>query len=233
MDSSERIPVVDFSTCSLKGIVPELDICPERYEDVARRVVKAFKDIGFVYLLNHGISDDLIQKAFYRSREFFHLPMEVKVKYLVSSETDHQGYFGLGNEAFDRSAPGDLKETFDFTVSTLNAPIWPVEVDQFKDVFVRLFKECACLSRRILKMLAYGLDLDDLDLFVRCHPLSNMDQPYSSCMRTLYYPPGTRESLKRGQKRLSEHTDFGSMTLVFQDSTRELQVRGSGPNPAH
>jgi len=228
MDTSGIIPVVDFSTCSIKGNVSEQDFSCERYEDVARRMVEAFEGIGFVYLLNHGISDDLLQEAFYRSREFFHLPVEVKTKYLASVETQHQGYFGLGNEAFDPSVPGDMKETFDFTVSTLNAPIWPVEVDQFKNVFVRLFEECARLSHRILKMLAYGLDLDDVDFFNRCHNISNMDQPYSSCMRTLYYPPVTQESLKHGQKRLSEHTDFGSITLVFQDSAGGLQVRGPG-----
>lgn len=231
MDSSEFIPVVDFSTCSLNSPVSELDLWRgKRCEDVARSMVEAFQGIGFVYLLHHGISDDLLQEAFNLSRQFFHLPVEVKTKYLASPETHHQGYFGLGNEAFDPNAPGDMKETFDFTVSTLNAPIWPAEVDEFKDVVVRLFEECARLSHRILKTMAYGLDLKDLEYFTSCHNISTMDQPYSSCMRTLYYPPVTRESFKYGQTRLTEHTDFGSITLVFQDSAGGLQVRGSGPD---
>ena len=157
MDSSEIIPVIDFSTCSLKSTVSELDLSLEIYEEVhvARRVVEAFKDIGFVYLLNHGISDELLQEAFCRSREFFNLPVEVKNKYLASPETHHKGYFGLGNEAFDPSTPGDTKEFFDLTVSTLNGAIWPEEVDKFEDIFVKLFKECARLCHRILKMLTY------------------------------------------------------------------------------
>src|SRR5688572_26520647 len=101
MESSETIPVVDFSSCSLINTVSEEDFSCERYEDTARRMVEAFEGIGFVYLLNHGISDDLLQEALHRSREFFHLPVEVKTKYLASTETQHQGYFGLGNEAFD------------------------------------------------------------------------------------------------------------------------------------
>jgi len=50
------IPVVDFSVLSLdKNEIPcDSD---ERVQQVADEICKAFSDVGFVYLKNHGISD--------------------------------------------------------------------------------------------------------------------------------------------------------------------------------
>ena len=41
-------------------------------------------------------------------------------------------------------------------------------------------------------------------------------------LRLLYYPVMTE--LKEGQIRLGEHTDYGTMTLLFQDQVGGLQV---------
>ena len=229
MDSSGIFPVIDFSMCSKDSSVSELELSPKRCEEVSRHMVKAFSTIGFVYLLNHGIPTDLLQKAFSSSREFFLLPSEVKAKYMATSKLQFKGYIGFENESFDTSTPGDMKESFNFDM--VDAPIWPTEVDHhFKSTFVQLFQECAGLSRRILKVMAYGLGLDDPDFFARCHNVSNVDQPLSSVMRSLYYPALPPASFKPGQTRLGEHTDYGSISLVFQDALGGLQVRGPGQN---
>ena len=48
----------------------------------------------------------------------------------------------------------------------------------------------------------------------------------SSCVRTMYYPPITEAIIpKVGQSRISEHTDFGTVTLGFQDDVGGLEVR--------
>ena len=45
-----------------------------------------------------------------------------------------------------------------------------------------------------------------------------------STLRSLYYPPVDREQLKDGQLRCGEHSDYGSITLVFQGQAGGLQV---------
>jgi len=41
--------------------------------------------------------------------------------------------------------------------------------------------------------------------------------------RSLYYPP-VRGPTKPGQFRLGEHSDYGSITLLFQDDVGGLEV---------
>lgn len=44
-----------------------------------------------------------------------------------------------------------------------------------------------------------------------------------SSLRCLYYPP-IPNSMEERQVRLAEHTDYGCMTLLFQDAVGGLQV---------
>ncbi|XP_016376683.1 UPF0676 protein C1494.01-like, partial [Sinocyclocheilus rhinocerous] len=43
-------------------------------------------------------------------------------------------------------------------------------------------------------------------------------------LRTLYYPPVNSTCVKENQLRCGEHSDYGSITLVFQSSEGGLQV---------
>lgn len=48
----------------------------------------------------------------------------------------------------------------------------------------------------------------------------------ATALRLLYYPPLPEESnIKPGQVRCGEHSDYGSITLLFQDSVGGLEVR--------
>ncbi|KAJ6555070.1 hypothetical protein B0H10DRAFT_1967884 [Mycena sp. CBHHK59/15] len=46
---------------------------------VANKMLASFKNIGFVYLLNHGIPPEWIARRFSPSKEFFAQPTEVKM----------------------------------------------------------------------------------------------------------------------------------------------------------
>jgi len=81
------IPVVDFSVLSLdKNEIPcDSD---QRVQQVAAEICKAFSDIGFVYLKNHGISDNevrfMIDGSFFKSKKWFsknNLVSNVKTKF--------------------------------------------------------------------------------------------------------------------------------------------------------
>ena len=44
-------------------------------------------------------------------------------------------------------------------------------------------------------------------------------------LRLLHYPPlPTEEEVKLGQVRCGEHVDYGSITLLFQDTSGGLEV---------
>ena len=76
--------------------------------------------------------------------------------------------------------------------------------------------------------ISYVLDtIQDPLFFVKAHQKigQGFEKTYTT-MRPLYYPPlPPRADIKPGQLRCGEHVDFGSITLLFQDPSRGLQVR--------
>lgn len=68
----ETIPQVDFSNIDSPSL--------EERKAIAKEVGAAFKDSGFMYAANHGISDELQADLFRVIKEFFDLPLEEKMK---------------------------------------------------------------------------------------------------------------------------------------------------------
>ena len=53
----------------------------------------------------------------------------------------------------------------------------------------------------------------------------------ATTFRILRYPAITHK-LKEGQLRCGKHTDYGSITLLFQDNVGGLEVSDMGENPS-
>uniref|UniRef100_H2YS76 Fe2OG dioxygenase domain-containing protein n=1 Tax=Ciona savignyi TaxID=51511 RepID=H2YS76_CIOSA len=84
-------------------------------------------------------------------------------------------------------------------------------------------QDCKSLALRILDALSYGLKLEEKNYLSSLHK-SILGPHNHSSLRYLYYPPISGK-LKKGQIRLLEHTDYGCMTLLFQDSVGGLQIK--------
>uniref|UniRef100_A0A1A8JFC1 Fe2OG dioxygenase domain-containing protein n=1 Tax=Nothobranchius kuhntae TaxID=321403 RepID=A0A1A8JFC1_NOTKU len=107
--------------------------------------------------------------------------------------------------------PGDLKESFN--TSSFHPDIkWPSA--DFLETHRSFFQRCKELSLRVLRVMALSLGLDP-DVFIRAHALIGTDENKTT-LRSLYYPPV--KTAKENQLRCGEHSDYGSITLVFQGS---------------
>ena len=114
--------------------VPILDFAPFRSGDAAAKaetaqnLLAAFKDIGFVTLINHGLPDELNKRTFKASADVFALSIEEKKKYAWVSPESNRGWLQMGQELLDGDAP-DLKETFEIgnEAETTFANQWPEE----------------------------------------------------------------------------------------------------------
>lgn len=98
--------------------------------------------------------------------------------------------------------------------------IWPHEKDLpgFREFLETYYQLCNKVHIRLLKALAVGLDIDEMCLV-------NMHKGYDSEMRLLHYPAIEAETLNADNTmRISEHTDFGSCTLLFEDGTGGLEL---------
>lgn len=209
---------------------------------VAKEILEAFKTNGFVYLDHIPISPQLVSEAFEWSTRFFDLPIHVKQQALHPSDgSSHRGYSPIGLEKVkpvqtsdpttddQRKISGiDHKETFDLGKSRgIPYNIWlPTETEErhaltgFRDFFQEFYEQCDRLAMKILRAISIGLmGVDNADYLEKFHQESNHQ------IRLAHYPPiEDRELIDRVRQRFGSHTDFGSITILFQDQVGGLEV---------
>lgn len=169
-----------------------------------------------------------------QSSRFFSLPQEDKDKAPHPPYGWwHRGYSGIGREkvvqmVFDQDSIADLRKCPDFKESfelgreddehTPN--IWfPEEVlPGFRKFMTGFFETCYKVELDLLKAIALGMDLPE-DFFREYHTKKDNQ------IRLLHYPPVEAELLRDGKmERIAAHSDFGTMTLLFQDQVGGLEV---------
>jgi len=81
------------------------------------------------------------------------------------------------------------------------------------------FVECKSLIHQVLQALALALDLPEETKLSDTHAQALFQ------LRLLHYPPVPTSFLREGSKsRISAHSDFGTLTLLFQDSVGGLEI---------
>ncbi|KAM9439870.1 uncharacterized protein Hap1MRO34_000301 [Clarias gariepinus] len=214
------IPVVDFDVYKL-GIS---NVSDQDLQELCKDFYKAFTEIGFVYLKNTGIDPKEVSDVMDNSKKFFLLPEEQKRPSSRGSYTNNgnHGWVSSETESLNPRRPGDLKEAFN-TASLCTDIKWPSDdLGDFRDIQVGFFLRCKELSLRVLRVMALSLGLDS-EVFLKAHSHIGSDEN-GSTLRTLYYSPVKAGSVKEGQLRCGEHSDYGSITLVFQNPEAGLQV---------
>ncbi len=195
---------------------------------VAAAIGAACRDVGFFYVVNHGVPRALIDQAFARSRRFFALPLAEKQRIAMDVVGGNRGYSALLREALDPAQGPDLKEAFNIGFDlepddpeliagkpfrALNA--WP-DMSGFRETMLSYFDACSTLAGRIHRAFArdLGLRLDFFD--------DKFDRPMAT-LRLLRYPaPQDGLGVEIGA---GAHTDYGNLTLLATDDAGGLQVR--------
>lgn len=209
-----EIPVIDFA--------PFIGGDAQTRQAVARQVYQACHQIGFMYLRNTGISQSLIAESFAQAKEFFYLTIEAKKQLAWSDEFSNRGYVGIERERLDPDKPGDLKEAFNIgkevnsDESNFGQNQWPAGEEKFRETVLKFYQACTDTSNVILEAFAIALQLPE-NFFTSTHTEQN------HTLRLLHYPP-LNQPPKPGQVRAGEHSDYGSITLLFQDEVGGLEV---------
>ncbi|KAL8955567.1 MAG: hypothetical protein Q9183_006594 [Haloplaca sp. 2 TL-2023] len=74
-------------------------------------------------------------------------------------------------------------------------------------------------AKMILKALAIGVGLEDEDYFLRFH------SGHENQLRLLHYPPVSAAAIEdQWMVRMGAHSDWGSITMLFQDDCGGLQI---------
>ncbi|EHL03786.1 putative iron/ascorbate oxidoreductase [Glarea lozoyensis 74030] len=194
--------------------IPIIDLSPLYSDDLKDRVelAKTIKvaavNTGFFYIKNHGIKEEVIADA--------------KKQLLSPGETV------------------DVKETLGWRYSPQYDPIpkpldaIPEEVKPwirgedfvwegtshlpgFKDEVLTYWASCLTLSRKLVKIFALSLDLEE-DYFDSRTTYPGADGVFN------YYPTTTEEEKAKNTVGLGSHTDLQLFTLLWQDMIGGLQV---------
>lgn len=223
------IPLIDFSNWYNEP-------SPTSRLETASDLVSACRDVGFVYITNHGISQTLLDQAFAHSRNLFSLPHEQKMLAPHPPGYDvHRGYSWPGLEKVSQYAGGDeaegeklrevrdCKESFEIGSEAFEEQpnLWLPEnvLPGFRDFMVDFYWECHKLAQEILRAIAVGLGIKDPDSLLKPHSGLNNQ------LRLLHYPPIPASEIESGEAaRMPAHSDWSSITMLFQDDCGGLEV---------
>jgi len=205
------IPTIDFSAYN------EQD--DASLHDLANLVSDALTLSGFMKIVNLGITQAQINRTFELSRWFFACSEEEKLSSAYGSAEENFGYQSLGLEHLDPSKPADLKQTFtlrDLLGHDPEDPRWPTA--EFRNELTAFYKACLEGGHRIQRVFAKALGVDR-EFFVQYHQGENVS------LRLLYYPSSGIEQIATGQLGAGAHTDYGMITLLFQQDIGGLEVQ--------
>lgn len=185
------IPVIDFKA-----------------PDVLDQIREAYTTVGFAVFTN-ALSD----VAFHdmktwqeQMKAFFALPDDVKRKYPYAGDTN-LGYSQVGDENVDPTAPKDLKESFNYTNTRMPDDLWPTELNGFKATALQSIDIADKLTLQILEK--FDTILESGSKLVDAHM-----QPFNTT-RVIHYPAFSGQ-LEPKQMRIGEHSDYGTITLLWQ-----------------
>lgn len=206
----QQLPVISFA---------QLDTEHERL-----RLRWAASEVGFFYLVDHGLSEYELAQVMRVSRQFFALPDSQKARVDMRYSRHFRGYNAVGQEL--TAGAVDVREQFDWMneESAVASPIydwqqvigpnlWPATLPELESTLLALTVRQTTIAVTLLRALcqAMGLDAHALDGSFR-------DKPYTHSKIIRY--PGSAQS----RQGVGAHKDPGYLTFVLQDQQSGLEV---------
>lgn len=215
--------------------LPILDLA--RYFNTAER--EAFldqlrtsaRDIGFFYLINHGVNDELQRAVQHEARRFFALSDEQKQQVAMIHSPHFRGYNRAASE-ITRGKP-DWREQFDIGAERpelllsdsdprwrrLQGPnLWPAEQPELKTTLLDWQKSMTEMAIVLLRAFAEALRL----------PANAFDALYgdkpNEHIKLIRYPGQDNTQSNQG---VGAHKDSGFLSFLLQDEQKGLQVEVS------
>ncbi len=214
--------------------VPVIDVAPlfEGFDAGARAVAaeirRASVEVGFFYVRGHNVAPALMQDMLATAKTFFARPEAEKRRIQVNPA--HRGYVPFAQTTLGRAYKPDLKESLNFAFPfqpgdpylaepkpLIGLNQWPDDEPDLRRTAEAYYAAVFELGQKVLEGFALALDLERS--FFRSlyrHPLVRA--------RLVHYPPQA-EATVEGQFGAAPHTDWGCITVLWQDDVGGLQVR--------
>ena len=204
-----------------------------RPSEVARAIGDACRAHGFFYVVGHGIDPALGPRLEDLSHRFFALPEETKQRFAMPlGGRAWRGWFPLGGEL--TSGRPDWKEGLYLGTSSATtirasgracrctaANLLPGDdvLPGFRQTIDAWMAAVTALGHRVMAAIARSLELPE-DYFARRYTADPL-----ILFRIFLYPSRPVPEGLDVRDGVGEHTDYGLLTLLRQDSVGGLQVR--------
>jgi isopenicillin N synthase-like dioxygenase len=209
--------------------IPSVDLAdflsgdPVRKNDFVQKLGKAYEEVGFVAVKNHGVPDELIGDLYRYVQEFFSLPLDKKRSYEIPELAGQRGYTSFGKEHAKGSDAPDLKEFFQYGQvprDNYKEEEYPNnvkvnEVAPFNKTFDDAYRAFEQSGTALLQAISLYLGLDE-------HYFDQYVHNGNSILRAIHYPPITQEPASA--IRAEQHEDINLITLLVGASADGLEI---------
>ncbi len=210
--------------------LPVIDVTPlvsgtGDQSQVAAEIDRASREIGFFYVVGHGIDDDLVRGLESSAEAFFALPDAEKAEIAMEhGGRAWRGWFPVGGEL--TSGRPDQKEGIYFGAELgpddprvqqgwplHGANLFPRRPPELRNDVLAYLDAMTTLGHRLVAGLglALGLGSEWFDRHLTADPLV--------LFRIFHYP-----ATKPDGWGVAEHTDYGLLTMLLQDTSGGLEV---------
>ena len=217
-------------------IIPVVDLTgPDA--DVAATIDAAYRDSGFLVVTGHGVDADLVARMHDVTLELFQQPAAWKRQWMPPPGIE--GLRGMHLVPSKVSAAEDIATAPDlcemFTMSRLGEPgvaagagldgappgwhapnIWPDRPADLRPTWLSYYAAMETLASRLMRLFAIGLGLDE-------HHFAAFVDEHITNLTANHYPAVDEPPLP-DQFRKGPHSDWGTLTILYQDGTGGLEV---------
>lgn len=186
-------PVIDIG--SLTSVITR----DETRQNIVQQLGRAVREWGFFTVINHGISQNLIEALLKETRLFFHSGPDVldpirrtidnsrgytDLEY-TKQKIDAKHIFDVGHKPFPHLPDSDPKNV---VLDGYNQ--WPssVEFVTFRSVVTEYYDQCAHLSDLLLEAIMESLETEEDGDSNRQYSISSAFLQHTSFIRLNYYP---------------------------------------------
>jgi isopenicillin N synthase-like dioxygenase len=221
---TETIPVIDLGPCFAGE--------PGAMERTARELRFALTEIGFYFIVNHGVPAEQVREVFRQAARFHAQPLDWKMK--IRIDRHNVGYLPMRGDTLRTSTvqtvtKPNLNEAL-FVARDLpaghpdvqadrrfrSANQWPGELPGFREVVVAYCDAMENLVRKLMPLYALALDL----------PAAYFDAPFREPqykLRMTHYPH--QDVAADDEFGIAPHTDTSFLTLLAPNDVPGLAIR--------
>ena len=210
--------------------VPVIDLAPliagDDDLDTIEAIGRACRNIGFIYVENHGLPGDLIEALVREAAAYFARPMAEKKKHQLDQRL--RGYLPLygRSQGNDQEGKG-ISHQEGFWIgherpldpaNKLDGPnLWPADSDSLRHAMEAYFSAAEGLARVLQRAFSLTLGLE-ADFFWRL-----FERP-QSLLKLNHYPP-QENPRDVGSIGVVPHSDSGGFTILWQDDQGGLEIQ--------